>query len=59
MVQKGWQMEISPTWTGRGVFVDILVHVKQKTKGNHFIQTADFRTLSIFFYQDNRTDSEH
>lgn len=25
----GWQMEISPPWTGMGVFVDILVHVKQ------------------------------
>lgn len=29
MVQMGWQMEISPTRTGRGVFVDNLVLVKQ------------------------------
>lgn len=26
VVQMGWQMEISLTGTGRGVFVDILVH---------------------------------
>lgn len=29
VVQMGWQMEISPSRTGRGVFVDILVRVKQ------------------------------
>lgn len=30
VVQMGWQMEISPTGAGRGVFVDVLVHVEQR-----------------------------